>query len=245
MGKASSSKKVARAAKAAGRPGTKKSYAWPGAIGAVVVLGIVLIVASLGGSASGNEPPRIGDHWHAAYGVWNCDTYATPFADAAGDREGIHTHQDGLMHIHPFASRVTGEGANLEAFGRDVALEISDTSLEGPGIERSNGDECPSGDPGQVRLLVWDDPADAEPTVIRKDIATYNPPDGSVWALVFAPEDVEVPMPPSAANMQDPTAAEEGRQIPTATSLPPEGEAPPPETTTIPPTDESTTTSAP
>lgn len=250
MGKASSSKKVARAAKAAGRPGTKKSYAWPAAIGAVVVLGIVLIVASFGGSASSNEPPRIGDHWHAAYGVWNCDSFMTPFADVAGDRTGIHTHQDGLMHMHPFASRVTGEGANLEAFGEDVGLEITDTSLVGVGIDRENGDECPDGEAGTVRLLVWDNPGDAEPEVITSDIASYNPPDSSVWVLAFAPEDTEIPMPDSALNLQDPTAAEEGREIPTATTAPaggetPTSEAPPAETTTIPPTDESTTTSAP
>lgn len=247
MGKASSSKKVARAAKAAGRPGTKKSYAWP-AIGAVVVLGVVLIIASFGGSASSNQPPRIGDHWHAAYGVWNCDSYMAPFADVAGDRTGIHTHQDGLMHMHPFSSRVTGEGANIKAFGEDVGLEVTDTSIEGLGLDLENGDECGGGEAATVRLLVWDNPADTEPETITKDIAAYNPPDASIWALVFAPEDTEIPMPDSAINLQDPTAAEEGRQPATATSLPPEetptSEAPPPETTTIPPTDEPTTTTA-
>lgn len=248
MGKASSSKKVARAAKAAGRPGTKKSYAWPAAISGVVVLGVVLIVASFGGDASSNEPPRIGDHWHAAYGVYDCDTYIAPFADEAGDRAGIHTHQDGLMHIHPFSSRVTGKGANIEAFGDDVGMDVSDTSIEGPGIDVENGDKC-GDDEGTVRLLVWDDANTEEPRVITEDIASYNPPDSTIWALVFAPEDAEIPLPPSAINLQDPLAAEEGRQPPTATSVPVEGETPtsevpPGETTTIPPTDESTTTTA-
>lgn len=219
MGKASSSKKVARAAKAAGRPGAKKNYAWPTAIGAVVVLGVVLIVASFGGGASGNEPPKIGDHWHAAYGVYNCDAYLAPFADEAGDRTGIHTHQDGLMHMHPFASRVTGDGANLAAFGEDVGMDIDDDSLDGPGIDVENGDEC-GGEPATVRLLVWDSPNDAEPEVITEDIADHDPDDGSIWALVFAPDDAEIPLPNSAINLADPTAAEQGRQPPTATSLP-------------------------
>lgn len=235
MGKASSSKKVARAAKAAGRPGAKKSYAWPTAIGAVVVAGVVLIVASFGGS-SDNEPPRIGDHWHAAYGVYNCDAYLAPFGDEAGDRTGIHTHQDGLMHMHPFASRVTGEGANLAAFGEDVGMDIDDDSLDGPGIDVENGDEC-GGEPATVRLLVWDNPGDAEPQVITEDIADHDPDDGSVWALVFAPDDAEVPIPNSALNLADPLAAEQGRQPPTATSLPTEEPAPA--------GDESTSTTAP
>ena len=82
-----------------------------------------------------------------------------------------------------------------------------------------NGDEC-GGEPATVRLLVWDGPGDQEPEVITTDIADHDPEDGSVWALVFAPEDAEIPLLTSAINLQDPTAAEEGRQPPTATSLP-------------------------
>lgn len=223
MGKASSNKKVARAAKAAGRPGAKKNYAWPLAIGAVVVLGVVLIVASFGGGGS-NAAPRIGDHWHAAYGIYHCDDYLSPARDIAGDRTGIHTHEDGLMHIHPFTSRVTGDGANIAAFGEDIGMEISDTAIKGVGIDRKNGDECPDGEPGTVRLLTWDSPAGGEPTVITEDIAEHAPPNGSVWALVFAPEDADIPMPPSIINLQDPTAAEEGRETPSATSVPPPGD---------------------
>ena len=65
MGRASSSKKVARAAKAAGRPGARKSYAWPIGIGLVVVLGVGLIAASAAGRDSGSEAPILGDHWQA------------------------------------------------------------------------------------------------------------------------------------------------------------------------------------
>jgi hypothetical protein len=245
MGKASSNKKVARAAKAAGRPGAKKNYAWPLAIGAVVVLGVVLIVASFGGGSS-NAAPRIGDHWHAAYGVYDCDGYMSPARDVAGDQTGIHTHEDGLMHMHPFASRVTGDGSNLEAFGEDVGMEIGDTSIEGVGIDRENGDECADGEPGTVRLLTWDNPGDEEPTVITEDIAKYAPPNNSVWALVFAPEDAEIPPPPSIINLQDPTAAEEGRETPSATTVPEgsEGDTDDTTSTTVAGSDDTTTTTA-
>ena len=239
MGKASTSKKVQRAAKAAGRPGAKKNYGWPLTIGAVVLLGVLLIVLTVS-TNDDSDPgsPGIGEHWHAAYGIYDCDTYLPPQSDEGEDREGIHTHEDGLMHIHPFLTRVTGKGANLEAFGRQIALEISDDSFSvDGGLERSNGDEC-DGEPGEVQLVIWDSPSDEEPTVRRKNLSTYAPPDGSIWVLAFVPEGTEVPKPPSAVNLQDPTAAEEGRAPITEQQ---QGST----TTAVPGDDQSTTTSAP
>lgn len=238
MGKASSSKKVQRAAKAAGLPGAKKNYGWPLMIGAVVLLGVLLIVLTVS-TNDDSEPgsPTVGEHWHAAYGIYDCDTYLPPQSDEGDDREGIHTHADGLMHIHPFLTRVSGKGANVGAFARQIGAEIFDDSfsIDG-GLDRANGEEC-DGEPGEVQLLTWDGPDDEEPTIRRKGLATYAPPDGSVWVLAFVPEGTEVPKPPSVVNLQDPTAAEEGRAPITeqqgATS------------TTALLDDESTTTSAP
>jgi hypothetical protein len=250
MGKASSSKKVQRAAKAAGRPGAKKSYGWPLTIGAVVLLGVLLIVVTVS-TNDDTEPgsPKVGEHWHAAYGIYDCDTYLPPQSDEGEDREGIHTHEDGLMHIHPFLTRVTGDGANLEAFGRQIGMEVGDTSfsIDG-GLERSNGDDC-DGDPGQVQLVTWDSQTDETPSVRRRNLSAYAPPDGSIWVLAFVPEGTEVPKPPSAVNLADPLAAEEGRAPvsqqqggSTTTAVPRDNES---TTTSAPAGDTSSTTSAP
>jgi hypothetical protein len=211
MGKASSSKKVARAAKAAGRPGAKKSYAWPVAIGAVVVLGVVLVVLSFGGTSDA-VAPRVGDHWHAAYGVYNCDAYTPPFPQEAQDQFGIHTHGEGLMHIHPFTSRVTGTRANLAAFFKDVGADVSDTTIksESLGMDVKNGDKCGSST-GHVELWEWTTPADTSPKVVTKDITGYHPQDQSVWTLAFVAKGTKPTLPPAAANLQDPLAAEQGR----------------------------------
>jgi hypothetical protein len=258
MGKASSSKKVQRAAKAAGRPGAKKNYGWPLTIGAVVLLGVLLIVLTVS-TNDDSEPgsPTVGEHWHAAYGIYDCDTYLPPQSDEGEDREGIHTHEDGLMHIHPFLTRVSGKGANLEAFGRQIGMEITDDSFSvDGGLDRENGDDC-DGEPGEVQLVTWDSPTDEEPTIRRKNLAKYAPPDGSVWVLAFVPEGTEVPKPESVANLQDPTAAEEGRapvteqQGATTTTPPPAGDtssttAPAGDTSsTSAPAESSTSTSAP
>jgi hypothetical protein len=238
MGKASSSKKVARAAKAAGRPGAKKSYAWPAAIGAVVIVGVLLVVLSFGGTSDATAP-RIGDHWHAAYGIYDCDEFLPNLQDIQDDTSGIHTHGEGLMHIHPFASRYSGKGANLFHFGQQTGFKLTDKSFKVGNVSRSNGDMCGK-KPGRVELVVWQTPEDTSPKVHLKDIADFAPKNGNVWVLAFVPKGTKVPLPQSAVNLADPLAAEEGRQPPsggTASTVPVET------TTTVPGT--STTAPAP
>jgi hypothetical protein len=220
MGKASTNKKIARAARVSGASGAKKSYAWPAAIGAVVLLGVLLVVMSFQGEKE-NVAPRIGDHWHAAYGVYQCDHYLPPIPQEASDLSGIHTHGEGLMHIHPFSSRVTGTGANIGAFMDTEESKVTDTSIDIPpiGMDVKNGDDC--GDkPGTVQLVVWASPSATTSTILTENLADYNPPDGSVWALAFVADGTTVPKPDSAINLEDPTAAEEGRQPATATTQP-------------------------
>jgi hypothetical protein len=247
MGKASSSKKVARAAKAAGRPGAKKNYAWPMAIGAVVILGVILVVASFGGTSDA-VAPRVGDHWHAAYGVYKCDAFLPPFPQEPQDRYGIHTHGEGLMHIHPFTSRVTGTRANLDAFFTDVGADVSDTSIKSDtlGIDVKNGQKCGS-KPAHVELWKWANPGDTSPTVQTKDIEKYHPQNDAVWVLAFVPDGTKPVLPQTVANLQDPLAAEQGREPAVGgatTTVPgsPATTAPAAPTTTIPPSDSSSTT---
>jgi hypothetical protein len=238
MGKASSSKKVARAARAAGRPGAKKNYAWPAGIGAVVILGVLLVVLSFGGKSEALAP-RIGDHWHAAYGVYDGDHFIGPFTDKGQDSTGIHTHGEGLMHIHPFSTRVSGKGANISAFLSDVGGKVSDTSIDVPGLKHKNGDKV-AGKVGHLELWVWDNPGDNTATVVRKDIGKWAPKNDSVWVLAFVPTGTKPTVPQSVLNLQDPLAAEEGR----APAVPGSGSTTtvPGGATTTPPSDAPSTT---
>lgn len=195
MGKASSSKKVARAARAAGRPGTGRSYGWPLVIAGVVIVGLLLIIISRG-KTEGSVAPKLGDHWHAAYGVYDCGTFLPPLSDVTQDVSGLHTHDDGLMHIHPFGTSYTGTGANIGNWGETAGLEISDTSFRSGSVERNNGDECAEGEPGTVQLKVWDSPDDAEGRSIEGDFADYAPQDSSMWVVAFVPEGTDIPKPP-------------------------------------------------
>lgn len=249
MGRASSSKKVSRAARAAGRPGTSRNLAWPLTIGVLVFLGIALIVVSIPEDAEARSP-RIGDHWHAAYGVYLCGTFEDPLQDAGPDAEGIHTHADGLIHIHPFSSRVTGEGANLAAFGRQVGMEITDDSLKLPGREvLENGDDC-GGRPGVVQVGVFDNSQDAEPRLLEGDFADFAPQDGEMVTIAFLPEGEALPPPPSAntvpTDIDQPTPTAPGADESVPTTIVPDDTTETSDTSdTTAPAESTTTTAAP
>lgn len=219
MGRASSSKKVSRAARAGGQSAggwrSGGSLAWSGAILAVVVLGVSLIVMSRGDADADDTAPRLFEHWHAAYGVAVCGEWQEPLVDTQGDQYGIHTHADGLIHIHPSSNAATGERATLQRFADEVGLELEDDALELPGGDRyENGDDC-GGQPGEVVVKVWDSIADTEGRVLEGDFADHRPQDGQVIAIAFVPEGTagDLQMPPTVARLQDPTAPEEGRPL--------------------------------
>jgi hypothetical protein len=192
--------------------------------------------------------PRIGDHWHAAYGVHLCGEWQPDLIDGPeGDVSGIHSHGDGLIHIHPFSSRVTGEGANLGAFGDTVELELSDDSLKLPDrAALEDGADC-GGTPGVVQVRVWENIDDAEGRLLEGDFADHAPQDGEIITIAFLPEGEEVPRPPSAgATPTDlettPTAPGE-EDTPTTSTPEDEGEGEDGEsTTTTAPAEEGTTT---
>ena len=128
----------------------------------VVALGVVLILFARNERAANAPagPPRLGDHWHSLYEIYECDdfiddVYPNDFEDASG----IHTHGDKLIHIHPFVSTVTGQFATVGAFMREIEVEFDDSRIELPDgtVLDESGSECPSPDPES------DDPAIAEP----------------------------------------------------------------------------------
>jgi hypothetical protein len=197
MGKASSSKKVARAARAGGKPGTGRSYGWPLLVTAVVVVGVLLIVLSRSDSPAA-VAPKLGDHWHAAYGIYDCDHFIPNLSDVKSpDTTGLHTHDDGLMHMHPFSTKYTGHGANLGNWGEMTGLKVTDTSIKAAGIDRKNGEKCGS-KPATVQLKVWDSPDATTGRLIKKDFAKYAPQEFTVWVLAFVPEGTDIPKPPQA-----------------------------------------------
>src|SRR5438270_7334925 len=124
MGKASTNKKVARAASTGGGRTARgaKPWGWYSAIALVSIVGLALIVVSRNENIRSNNPrsgpaPRVNiDHWHAALGVYLCDQFAPNVKDSGTDPHGIHTHGDGIVHIHPFDKTSAGNNARLSVF---------------------------------------------------------------------------------------------------------------------------------
>lgn len=218
MGKASSNKKVARAAKAGGRARSagERNVMFPVALALVVVLGTLLVVyAREERSAEALKRPIANeDHWHAAFGFYVCDE---PLPDLPEyhppQNRGIHGHGDGLIHIHPFSTARSGELATLRNFIADGGEvlgggdQLEDDRLGVPGdqtyIEGENSCDGVDGDP-IVQVAVWDTGFAAingqEPDrVVTKDFGSIRfDEDGQVYTIAFAPPGAEIPPPPQA-----------------------------------------------
>jgi hypothetical protein len=170
VGKASSSKKVQRAARAAATSrgvGEKRERGFPLLVLAVVVLGIGLVLAARSSREEAVAPFRT-DHWHSAYEIYECGVLR-PSLQTQTDPDGIHTHGDSLIHIHPFNSSATGDDARLGVFLDASGLEIDEEGIDSSG----------SFDAGFAAIdnATGCDGADSEIVVTRWNIGPGNVPE--------------------------------------------------------------------
>ena len=212
MGKASSAKKVARAARAGGnrRPGQRRQLGFPALIALVVIAGVSLVVFARQNREANAAPLSQAneefDHWHAALGISDCGSFVFDggaggafFTDALQDPQGIHTHDDGVIHIHPFLDSAGGRNARMSIFFDDIRLEASDSVFTFPDgtVWDEAEKQCGEGDDataGQIVLARWNDAqaaADGErPTEIVTedfgDVRFRN--DREYFTLAYVPE---------------------------------------------------------
>ena len=206
MGRASSTKKVSRAAGTGGgrtARGGSKPWLWYVVMGFVVVAGSLVVAFSREqrrdalASGPANEAPQANvDHWHAAYGIYLCDEFVPPIQDQT-DPKGIHTHADGIIHIHPFVRSAAGSNATLGIYADAVKMTLSDTEIEVPGGKsfREGRTKC-DGKDGIVQVKVNDQ-------VITDDVADIRLHDRDHITIAFAPEGAELPEPPSVPNLDN------------------------------------------
>jgi hypothetical protein len=203
---------------------------------AVVVIGLVAVaLTSSGGdtthtAGSGGDPssralpPRApdaalnqpGDHWHTYFAINICGEWLPPaaqFEKPYDDQQsqsnvGIHTHGDGLIHVHPFVTSETGDNATLGLYLRYVGWQITPETVDvssgypepGPASDPNRrvwrtGDACTFGDfkdqPGEV---VWS--VDGE--VQAGNPSDYKLEDGETIVIGFLPEGAQLGFPPDA-----------------------------------------------
>jgi peptidylprolyl isomerase len=150
------------------------------------------------------EGPELGEHWHVAYAFQVCGELLPPAADRGADALGIHTHQDGLIHVHPFLAAAAGKGATFGAF-----LDQIGASIGADGLELADGPAATDGCSGdtEVRVGQWDSAIDAaegaEPDRVITDAVEdiVLAPDLSALTVVVGGADDPIPPPPSAADI--------------------------------------------
>lgn len=93
-------------------------------------------------AATAKRDELLGDsHWHSAYGIYKCDGYLGKIVNnkyvaevlaPTEDAVGIHAHDDGLIHIHPFLKRSSGRSAKLGFFLEAINAKITKTEIAFP-----------------------------------------------------------------------------------------------------------------
>ena len=202
------------------------SFGWNIGIVLVAVIGIVLVVWTVAGRRSeASAAPRagnpatgeLGDHWHASLDVNVCGTWepaAPGFEKAAdnpnGDNVGIHSHGDGLIHIHPFNSSESGKNATVGRFFDYGGWSASSDSLDlwsgtdGKRIQVKNGGACTQADGTKKKgVLTWyvngkkqsGDPSGYRPKNLDRIVLAFDPAGTTLASLGTPPNQASLPQP--------------------------------------------------
>ena len=204
MAKSSSVNKVAKAAASGGRPQARpgeRNIFFPVAMVAVVLIGIVFIVLARSERIDNadNSAPRAGeDHWHSAYEINICGEVQPIMPnDSVDDRTGIHTHGDGLVHIHPFLASVQGRNATLGVFFEEGGFSISDDRLVVPSGTYDEADATCNGNPAEIVVLKWVNVSADDPVVFRDGLADIrldnnDPRRGQLFSIALVEQDADL-----------------------------------------------------
>jgi len=222
MGKASSSKKVARAARAGGRvsSGQPRGLLFPGILTLIVVLGVSLVVYARNDRANEDVGgvPQLGDHIHQALAINMCGTEKPAIPEWEPSPIGLHTHGDGVMHIHPFSQLGVGFNATLGRFIESAREEgglefsLSDTKLEYLGETFEEGEaECEGVDDPVLRMAYWENVQDAAsiPEIITGAFGDRRlTENGAGFTIFYGDPDADIPKPSNAPQLAELGAAD-------------------------------------
>jgi uncharacterized cupredoxin-like copper-binding protein len=158
----------------------------------VPVAGIIAVVFGILGGLfvirGATGAPRISDHWHARYSFTACGERQP---NAPTWESGVHTHADGIIHIHPFQAYEEGSGSRLAKWFEYGGGELTNSKIRMPGVSRDdqdrtweNGETCSDGAEGQLQVFVTST-GQAERKV--ENFTRLVPQDGDFVRIVFGP----------------------------------------------------------
>ena len=168
---------------------------FPVMVALVVVLGALLVLWART-DREATSAPRVGDHWHSAYDVYVCDTFRSKIV-LETDPNGIHSHGDGLIHIHPFNKLASGRDAVLGEFFAAFGGFIDDQSfMLDTGETVVEGFDC-GGEPAVLKVARFDaDDLSREPEILTEDLANLRLlKNREAFTIAMVPESVDPPAP--------------------------------------------------
>ncbi len=241
MTNASRAKRKRAAVRSAKR--SRQNTWWYGLTAIVVIAGIALIVYARATAPAPvgpflpdpNNATKKDTHWHAALGVYDCDHWMGdssgtgiwnwPAATSSGQPAraantnvyaGLHSHDDGVIHMEPLVSSEAGRGATVGLYFEYGGWKLSSSSYSFLGTTVKNGDKCGTAT-GSLQWEVgkWD--GDTTGKVKQKyvvktgDPAKYKLNQYDIVVIAFLPEGKSISSigdPPSVPNLAKALGAE-------------------------------------
>lgn len=215
MGKASSSKKVARAAGIGGGRVHRRQTPWTyyGIIALIVVLGVVGTVTSRERrntqiNAAGTTAPTVGTTWHEGYAVYACGKFVPAISTKSPDPQGITTRTDGIITIAPTVKASAGRNATLGKFADAVGMKLNAAELQVPGGHLYQDSATCDGKAAHVYVKEFADPSDTVGQLYnggKGQLAKLNPAqvplkDNHLLTIAFVPaaQATSIPAPPAS-----------------------------------------------
>ncbi|MBV9660172.1 MAG: hypothetical protein JO337_03340 [Acidimicrobiales bacterium] len=238
MGKASSSKKVARAVRIGGGRTYRRTTPWGyfGIIALIVVLGVLATWTSrdrrLGLiNNAGGTPPTVGTVWNEGYAVYACGQFLPAISIKSADPEGITTRTEGIIDIAPTVKASAGKNATLGKFASAVGMTLNAAELKVPGGHLYQDGESCEGKPGHVYVKqfayvgdqagqLYDGSKNQLPKLDPRNVPLAN---DEMLTIAFVPssDTAKIPVPPTS--VQDALKKIQASQTTTTTTAPATG----------------------
>jgi hypothetical protein len=226
---------------------------WYGLTAIVVIVGVALVVyaratapAAVGPFLQNSDGTRKDTHWHAALGVYDCDHWMGdtpgsgiwnwPNANSSSQPSrasnpsvyaGMHSHDDGVIHMEPATSVEAGKYATVGPYFDFGGWKLSSTGYSFLGTTVKNGDKCGT-TTGTLtwELGKWDGTTGKQKyTVQTGNPAKYKLFDADIVVVAFLPQGKSIASigdPPSVKNLANALNADSAPAgAGTATTMPP------------------------
>jgi hypothetical protein len=166
MGKASSSKKVARAAGLGGSRnyGSRPAYTYYLGLVVLVILGVIGVYnatqyRNAKVNSAGNTAPTVGQSpaWYTGYAVEACGKLLD-YVPTDKDPYGITTKEPGIITTSPTVKSAAGKNATLGKFATSIGMTLNAAQLQLPGGHLYQDGQTCEGKPGHVYVMTWSTP---------------------------------------------------------------------------------------